>query len=80
MNSSIPPKRRSATPPPSGERLGAPCGARGEVDSGYAWYRLVVGLVLSTIGGVGMWAVVVALPRCRPSSAWRAPTRRCRTR
>jgi MFS family permease len=32
------------------------------VDSGYAWYRLVVGLVLSTIGGVGMWAMVVALP------------------
>ena len=28
----------------------------------YAWYRLVVGLVLSTIGGVGMWSVVVALP------------------
>jgi MFS family permease len=33
-----------------------------EVDSAYSWYRLVVGLVLSTIGGVGMWAVVVALP------------------
>jgi MFS family permease len=32
------------------------------VDSRYAWYRLVVGLVLSTIGGVGMWAMVVALP------------------
>ena len=36
--------------------------AVGEVDSGYSWYRLVVGLVLSTIGGVGMWAMVVALP------------------
>ena len=35
---------------------------QGQVDSGYAWYRLVVGLVLSTIGGVGMWSVVVALP------------------
>jgi MFS family permease len=34
----------------------------GEIDSGYSWYRLVVGLVLSTIGGVGMWSVVVALP------------------
>jgi MFS family permease len=34
----------------------------GQVDSSYAWYRLVVGLVLSTIGGVGMWSVVVALP------------------
>jgi len=34
----------------------------GVVDSGYAWYRLGVGMVLSTIGGVGMWSVVVALP------------------
>src|SRR5579859_1451895 len=36
--------------------------ARGAVDSGYAWMRLVLALVLSTIGGVGMWSVVVALP------------------
>lgn len=28
----------------------------------YAWLRLAVALVLSTIGGVGMWSVVVALP------------------
>ena len=34
----------------------------GEVDSTYAWTRLVVSLMLSTIGGVGMWSVVVALP------------------
>ena len=32
------------------------------VESPYAWSRLVVSLVLSTIGGVGMWSVVVALP------------------
>ncbi|MCC6196706.1 MAG: MFS transporter [Burkholderiales bacterium] len=32
------------------------------VDSGYAWYRLAVGLTLSTIGGVGSWAMVVVLP------------------
>ena len=32
------------------------------VDSRYAWLRLVVSLALSTIGGVGMWSVVVALP------------------
>jgi MFS family permease len=32
------------------------------VDSSYAWVRLVVSLALSTIGGVGMWSVVVALP------------------
>jgi MFS family permease len=33
-----------------------------EVDSRAAWLRLGITLVLSTIGGVGMWSVVVALP------------------
>jgi len=33
-----------------------------EVESHYAWLRLGVALALSTIGGVGMWSVVVALP------------------
>jgi MFS family permease len=32
------------------------------LDSGYAWMRLVAALLLSTIGGVGMWSVIVALP------------------
>jgi MFS family permease len=32
------------------------------VESPYAWTRLVTSLLLSTIGGVGMWSVVVALP------------------
>ena len=36
--------------------------AVGEPDSRYAWTRLAVSLLLSTIGGVGMWSVVVALP------------------
>jgi MFS family permease len=31
-------------------------------DSPCAWLRLVVALTLSTLGGVGMWSVVVALP------------------
>jgi len=35
---------------------------RGEVESTDAWTRLIVSLALSTIGGVGMWSVVVALP------------------
>src|SRR3984957_9385263 len=34
----------------------------GEVDSPYAWFRLIVAMLLCTIGGVGMWSVVVALP------------------
>src|SRR5262245_11722306 len=36
--------------------------AHGEAESAYAWLRLWVSLALSTIGGVGMWSVVVALP------------------
>ena len=35
---------------------------RGQVESTDAWTRLIVSLILSTIGGVGMWSVVVALP------------------
>src|SRR5438105_10611015 len=34
----------------------------GETESAYAWLRLAVTLLLSTIGGVGMWSFVVALP------------------
>ncbi len=33
-----------------------------EVESAYAWLRMWTAVVLSTIGGVGMWSVVVALP------------------
>ncbi len=33
-----------------------------EIDSGYAWFRLGVSVLLSALGGVGMWSVVVALP------------------
>ena len=32
------------------------------MDSTASWLRLVVAVTLSTIGGVGMWSVVVALP------------------
>jgi MFS family permease len=33
-----------------------------DIDGAYAWLRLTVSLLLATIGGVGMWAVVVVLP------------------
>src|SRR5437667_6036420 len=36
--------------------------SQGSAESRYAWMRLAVTLLLSTIGGVGMWSVVVALP------------------
>jgi MFS family permease len=36
--------------------------ARGVPESLHAWMRLFAALVLSAIGGVGMWSVIVALP------------------
>ena len=36
--------------------------SRGVPESAYAWTRLAAALVLSGIGGVGMWSVIVALP------------------
>ena len=32
------------------------------VESPHAWQRLAVALAIATVGGVGMWSVVVALP------------------
>ena len=34
----------------------------GEMESPYAWLRLAAAVCLGTIGGVGMWSVVVVLP------------------
>ena len=39
--------------------------ARGSIeviDSRYAWIRLAAAVALSTLGGVGLWSIVVALP------------------
>jgi MFS family permease len=36
--------------------------SRGAPESTYAWVRLFAALLLSAIGGVGMWSVIVALP------------------
>ena len=33
-----------------------------DIESPYAWTRLGAAVILATIGGVGMWSVVVALP------------------
>jgi MFS family permease len=44
---------------------GAGSGNRGsgpQAETAYAWMRLIAAFVLSTIGGVGMWSVVVTLP------------------
>jgi len=37
-------------------------GTAADVDSSYAWMRLVVTALIGTIGNVGMWSVVVVLP------------------
>src|SRR4030095_13163929 len=36
--------------------------ARSVPESAYAWNRLSAALLLSAIGGVGMWSVIVVLP------------------
>ncbi|MGE0767137.1 MAG: MFS transporter [Hyphomicrobiaceae bacterium] len=36
--------------------------ARPEIDGTAAWLRLIAALAASTVGGVGMWSVVVVLP------------------
>lgn len=37
-------------------------GTSSEVESAYAWARLLASVLLSTIGGVGMWSIAVVLP------------------
>jgi MFS family permease len=43
-------------------RVSAAHASRGTAESAYAWTRLSAALLLSAIGGVGMWSVIVALP------------------
>jgi MFS family permease len=39
------------------------------VESAYAWRRLATALAISTIGGVGMWSFIVALPAVQSAFA-----------
>ena len=32
------------------------------LDSPYSWFRLVLTLIISTIGSVGVWAIIIVLP------------------
>ena len=32
------------------------------IDSSYAWWRLAASVTLSTVGGIGMWSLAVAMP------------------
>jgi MFS family permease len=38
-----------------------------DIESRYAWLRLAAAVALATVGGVGMWSVVVALPAIQAS-------------
>src|SRR4030095_796185 len=51
---------RAGRPPTGGGPPPRPAAAAQE--SAYAWTRLAAALLLSGIGGVGMWSVIVALP------------------
>jgi len=42
--------------------IAASGGRAGDIDGPYAWLRLAISVLLGTVGGVGMWAVVVVLP------------------
>jgi len=42
-------------------------GPSAEIESPYAWLRLAVALALGTIGSIGMWSFVVALPAVQAS-------------
>nr|WP_298100167.1 MFS transporter [uncultured Shinella sp.] len=49
--------------PLSERKTAAPDGLdSGDIDSGYAWWRLVLTLILGTVACVGNWSVVVLLP------------------
>ena len=53
------------TPPPSpSEPAAYPAntGALPAPDSGYAWFRLLISLLIMTIGNAGMWVIPVVLP------------------
>ena len=42
--------------------MSAEIGASDGIETRYSWIRLGIAIVIGTIGGVGMWSVVVALP------------------
>ncbi len=48
--------------PATGVGSPAESASRDAPESAYAWTRLFASLLLSAIGGVGMWSVIVALP------------------
>jgi hypothetical protein len=70
----------TAPPASSGARrpFRGPSVAARTIDAPSAWCRLGLSLLLATIGGVGMGAVVVALPAVQAEFGGRAAAPRCR--
>ena len=54
--------RASRRAPLVGADLGGRATGADRPDSAYAWWRLLASLALSTMGGIGLWSVVVSLP------------------
>ena len=46
-----------------------PAATAHDIESPYAWMRLAVSLLLMTIGGSGMYAITVVLPRVQADFA-----------
>ena len=53
---------RASRRAPLGADAGGDAGGADLPDSAYAWWRLLASLALSTMGGIGLWSVVVSLP------------------
>ncbi len=37
--------------------------SKSDLDSAYSWQRLCVSMIISTVGSVGMWAIILVLPK-----------------
>src|SRR5262249_19408287 len=57
-----PPPVRRQGPPAMDGRAVTDRAAGGQVESTYAWLRLVASTGIGTVGCIGMWSYVVALP------------------
>lgn len=40
-----------------------PAAAKSDLDSAYSWRRLFISMLISTIGSVGMWAIILVMPK-----------------
>jgi MFS family permease len=48
--------------PQGGKSMNASPATDADIDGRYAWMRLLISVLIATIGSVGMWSVVVVLP------------------